>query len=423
VERFTLKNGVRVVLDPSPDHAAAVVIASRCGSRFEAPEHAGFSHMAEHFLLKATTRRFPTEHALVQTLDRMHAQANASTSPDLVMVWGTVKPRTLAALFSILAECFLHPRINEGLLDGEKGVEDAERTERHHDPDFRAFSLFLKNCYFGSPLAWHALGSANAVARCTAKDLRRFWYRITRPGNLVVAVSGSFDTARMRSAIARRFQHLRPSSSPEPNPFRITQRGRRIEVSRAGSPYSPVGLAIGFPVSGFESPDRLPLAVLANVLGGKDSARLPTELRDAGLAYYAKASSWHWNDVGYFLITTQCSRGKVVEATRRILAQLRSLREDGPTPVEFADAVRYLKDGAREQRHDCLHRAKLYAAQVANFGHPVSAAEYIRQLALLRRRHTLRYARRTFTNRRLNAALHGRLTRAQLAAWKSLLKL
>lgn len=422
MELFRLPNGLTVVLDPAPtDHRTAVAIASRLGSRYESRSSHGYLHLLEHFLLKSTNQRYSSEGALNEQFDRLYATVNATTSPDLVLVWGSVLPRRLPQLLSILAECFLHPRITEGLLESEKGVVNAEYHEHASDAYLRAFTLFLKGCFFDSPLGRHSIGHGGHNG-ASAKELRNLWKRLTRPGNLVVTVAGAFDPEEVRARIARRFGRLRPGATPLPDPYRITQR-RRTVTTELRPADTPVHLAFGFPVPGFSTPERLPLAVLANVLGGKDSARLPVQLREDGLVYQVKATSWHWFDVGYFLVQTACPRDNVVPVTKRILCELGHLKRGGLTRTEFDDAVRYLKDGAWENRLDPVHRAKLAAGQAVNFGTVVPAREYIRQLRALRRSTVIRCAKRTFTTRRLNAVLVGNPTRVQLTQWKSLLRI
>ena len=75
-----LDNGLRVII--SEDHYApvyAICVAYKVGSKDEHPGRTGFAHLFEHLMFRGTAAYPPQKYN--QTLNRMGAASNASTSP------------------------------------------------------------------------------------------------------------------------------------------------------------------------------------------------------------------------------------------------------------------------------------------------------------------------------------------------------
>lgn len=57
-QRTTLENGLRIVSQSMPGtRSVAVSVYVGAGSRYEAPDEAGISHLLEHLVFKGTTKR------------------------------------------------------------------------------------------------------------------------------------------------------------------------------------------------------------------------------------------------------------------------------------------------------------------------------------------------------------------------------
>ncbi len=68
-QKFTLKNGLRVIVAPMADtQTATVLVMTGVGSRYESRQENGLAHFLEHMFFKGTKKR-PTAFDISQELD------------------------------------------------------------------------------------------------------------------------------------------------------------------------------------------------------------------------------------------------------------------------------------------------------------------------------------------------------------------
>jgi len=74
-----LGNGLRVVVSPLPHlRAASIVVAFGVGSRHEAPEDSGLTHLLEHMVYRGTAR-FPTAYELNHAIESLGGDLDGAT--------------------------------------------------------------------------------------------------------------------------------------------------------------------------------------------------------------------------------------------------------------------------------------------------------------------------------------------------------
>src|SRR5882757_2853191 len=108
-----LPNGLRLITVPT-DYAniVAVYIVVQTGSRNEVePGHTGFAHLFEHLMFRGTQQYPPEKYN--QTLNRIGASSNASTSDDLTVYHTTFSKEDLDTVLSMEADRFQHLKYAE----------------------------------------------------------------------------------------------------------------------------------------------------------------------------------------------------------------------------------------------------------------------------------------------------------------------
>ncbi len=108
-----LPNGLRLVTVPT-DYAniVAVYIVVQTGSRNEVePGHTGFAHLFEHLMFRGTEKYPPEKYN--QTLNRIGASSNASTSDDLTVYHTTFSKEDLETVLAMEADRFQHLKYAE----------------------------------------------------------------------------------------------------------------------------------------------------------------------------------------------------------------------------------------------------------------------------------------------------------------------
>jgi zinc protease len=108
-----LPNGLRLITVPT-DYAniVAVYIVVQTGSRNEVePGHTGFAHLFEHLMFRGTPLYPPEKYN--QTLNRIGASSNASTSDDLTVYHTTFSKEDLDTVLGMEADRFQHLKYAE----------------------------------------------------------------------------------------------------------------------------------------------------------------------------------------------------------------------------------------------------------------------------------------------------------------------
>src|SRR5258705_5365853 len=101
-----LANGLRLVTVPTDfPNIVAVYIVVATGSRNEVePGHTGFAHLFEHLMFKGT-EQYPSE-KYNQTINRIGAASNASTSDDFTVYHTTFSKEDLDTVLAMEADRF-----------------------------------------------------------------------------------------------------------------------------------------------------------------------------------------------------------------------------------------------------------------------------------------------------------------------------
>jgi zinc protease len=108
-----LPNGLRLVTVPTDyPNIVAVFIVVQTGSRNEVePGHTGFAHLFEHLMFKGTGKFPPSRYN--QTLNRMGAASNASTSDDYTLYHTTFSKEDLETVLMMEADRFQNLKYTE----------------------------------------------------------------------------------------------------------------------------------------------------------------------------------------------------------------------------------------------------------------------------------------------------------------------
>src|ERR1700674_633108 len=108
-----LPNGLRLVTVPTDyPNIVAVFIVVQTGSRNEVePGHTGFAHLFEHLMFKGTEKFPPTKYN--ETLNRIGAASNASTSDDYTVYHTTFSKEDLEIVLMMEADRFQNLKYSE----------------------------------------------------------------------------------------------------------------------------------------------------------------------------------------------------------------------------------------------------------------------------------------------------------------------
>jgi predicted Zn-dependent peptidase len=210
-------------------------------------------------------------------------------------------------------------------------------------------NLFAEQAWGNGPLGRPIAGTVDSISTITREQVARFYRRHYRPANMVVAVAGNVDHAKVVRQVRRAFGRNDFLSGDEtPVTPRGGRRARRVHAGTvtARRPLEQVNLVLG--VNGMTRSDerRFALGVLNTALGGGTSSRLFQEVRERrGLAYSVFSFASHHADAGLVGVSVGCLPGKLDDVLSTVRAELAKVAQDGISEEELERGKGQLRGG------------------------------------------------------------------------------
>lgn len=191
-QRYTLKNGLRVILhEDNSTPLVAVSVLYDVGSRDENPKRTGFAHLFEH-LMFAGSAHVPDFDLPIQLAG---GENNAFTNNDMTNFYETVPAENLETLLWIESDRMLKLNINARSLNVQRKVVVEEFKETtlnepygdmwHHMSDM----VYTKHTY-----KWPVIGlTPEHIEKATLSDVRGFYKKFYVPNNAILVVAGNLS--------------------------------------------------------------------------------------------------------------------------------------------------------------------------------------------------------------------------------------
>ncbi|WP_436526568.1 M16 family metallopeptidase [Actinoplanes sp. HUAS TT8] len=281
VERFTLANGLRVVL--SPDRSAPVVgvaVVYDVGIRSEPEGRTGFAHLFEHLMFQGSENLEKLAH--FRHVQGAGGSFNGSTHLDYTDYFEVLPAGALERALFLEADRMRGPRLTEENLRNQVDVVKEEIRVNVLNRPYGGFPwLKLPPVMFKTfPNAHDGYGSFEDLESATVADAQGFFDRYYACGNAVLSVAGDFDVAEATVMIERHFGDVPARPAPvlpafdEPD---LDGERRESYTDRiAPLPAVAAGYRVPDPIGAFDA--YLPFSVLAEVLTDGDASRLVERL-------------------------------------------------------------------------------------------------------------------------------------------------
>jgi predicted Zn-dependent peptidase len=344
----------------------ALTVTLGGGSRWEAPDRAGWSHFLEHLVFKGAGEMDSRE--IVERIEREGGNINAATGHERTAFEVRGLEGSLDTALQVVADLVLRPTLDPTEIEREKDVVAQEIAEAFDTPDDHVFEMAQDKAYPGQALGRPILGSVAALKPARRKEVEAWRARLYAPDRMVVAVSGSVDAERLVEAVETRFGGAAATPAeavPEPATFGGGHAVLRRRIEQA----NVVFLA---PACGVADPAFPATRLLAEILGGGMASRLFQKAREElGLAYAVDAWLDSYAETGLLGVYAGCAPDRA-EALARVCAdQLADLARTGPTEDELARAKAVLVGGLMMSDESPAARAGRAATQTLIFGAPV----------------------------------------------------
>jgi len=336
-----LESGVRIVTEAMPSvRSVSLGFWIGTGSRYEADEQAGLSHLLEHLLFKGSERYASVQ--IDQIFDAMGAELNAGTGKETTSVYARVIDEHVPDAFEVMSDMVFAPALRE--IDSEREVILEEIAMYEDDPQEKVFDLLGEATFGDDPLGRAIIGRAEVISGTPVDGIAGFHRDRYRPGNVVISASGAVDHDEL-VRLARRRPALAAAPAPRRSgaasacapPARPRRRFERKDTEQYHVCLGGAGLSR-------HDPRRFALRVLDTIFGGTSSSRLFQEVREQrGLAYAVYSFTGAYQDTGQVGLYVGTRADNLVAALAVVGTELQRLRESPATPDELARAKENLK--------------------------------------------------------------------------------
>jgi zinc protease len=280
IERYTLDNGLRVVL--SPDHTLPVVSLNlwyNVGSRNEVPGRTGLAHLFEHMMFQGSQNVPDTQH--IALVERTGGSINASTWLDRTNYYTTLPASHLELALWLESDRlgFYLPALTQEKFDNQREVVKNERRQRVDNAPYGDWDERLQRLLYPADHPYHhsVIGSMDDLDAATLDDVAGFFRTYYAPDNGVLTLCGDFDGDEARRLIDRYFAPIPrgPGVPPLPGQPAVDPLHLGAEVRETVESAVPVPrLFIAYRIPPYGTQDYYVADIATELLAGGKSARL-----------------------------------------------------------------------------------------------------------------------------------------------------
>ena len=335
-----LDNGLRIVLIEDhklPTLYMQCVLLNR-GDALDPAELHGLATATAALLRSGTASR--TANALSEELDTLGGSLNgySSTLDSYVTVTGLSD--FIDPLLAIMSDVLLRPSFPEDELNRFKLRFVSQLQSQRASSNFAARERFYKAIYGDHPAGTIA-PPEDQVSKLTAADLKSFHEKYYRPNAALLFVAGDVSMKELLPKVKDAFGEWQPNDvvPPELPPVHAPDKSQVFVVNRTGSVQTSL-LMGSLGITG-DAPDRYPVGVMNQVLGGSAASRLFMNLReDKGYTYGAYSSSSRSRYPGVVAAYADVRTAVTAGAMHEFMFELKRIATEPVDAVELANAKR-----------------------------------------------------------------------------------
>jgi len=333
-----LPNGLTLIVQ---NHRAADIVAVylwvATGVRYETPESLGHAHFQEHMLFKGTDTFGPGY--IDRTVEGTGGRSNAFTSFDYTTFQILVPSEATATGIQLLDAMAFRSAFDPVQVKAEAEVISEEARIEADTPKSGIIRQLYGQVFGSHPYGRPVLGTAETRAAANQQNLKAFNHHFYTPENMTLVVVGPVDAGAVRAMVDRTFgKQSRTGYTPPSDPPLAPISG--IVTRTVERPEQQAYLALGWQAPSAADRDSSTLDLLATILGGSESSRLVTKLRD-GERIVTRVSVDNSTQKlgGMFYVQAQLEAADVARAEQRILEEIGRIQQEGPTEDERVLAV------------------------------------------------------------------------------------
>jgi len=409
-EKFTLANGLQVIVHEDPATTMAVVdVIYNVGSRDEDENLTGFAHLFEH-LMFGGSENIPS---FDTPLQKVGGENNAFTTPDLTNYYISVPAQNIETAFWLESDRMKQLAFNTQSLETQRKVVIEEFKQRYlNQPYGDVWLKFRPMIYQKHPYRWPTIGAGiQHIEEAQMSDVRAFFEKHYVPSNAVLVVAGRVKVDQVKALAEKWFSPIDAGIKPNRKLSQEPEQAedRRMEIV-ADVPANRIYKA--YPVIGRYEPGYYAIDLMSDLLGRGESSYLYEHLIQKqrifdSIGTYQTSS----NDPGLLIIQGQVSDDVTIEEAELALEQV--LRDFAETKVADKE-LQMVKNQSEASlvfgEVEVLNRA-MNLAMAANAGDVNLVNEESEKIAKVQASELEKWAQRLFIHGKSNTLLYKKIVK------------
>lgn len=383
LERYTLSNGLRIVLNPVPEATTVgVCVTYDVGSRDEQEGRTGIAHLFEHLMFQGSLNVAAGDHFGLVAARGGHA--NGEATKESTDYFTEIPSGELELVLWLEADRMFRLGLSRQSFEAQRAVILEELRQRHARDPFARGEVRLHELVFQRywPYEHPALGYRRDVESADYAWVRQFQERHYTPEGAVLAIAGGFDPSVARAWIEKYFGESSPDADVESpqaggSTLRLPrQTSERLSVLEEAAVKAP-GVFFGWRIPGARAEDHYALQLASLILSGSETSRLHEQLvLGDQLAQTVRSQTAGYSDADVFQIFVELNRRSTVDAMQKSLEKaLRGLAGAGPSELELQRARARLEVQWLQRLERARSRALSLARTESTFGNAALLAD------------------------------------------------
>lgn len=350
IERFTLQNGLRVVLAPDASvPQIAISVVYDVGSRNEERGRTGFAHLFEHMMFQGSRNVVRGEHFKLVTSHG--GLLNGTTSADRTAYFEVLPKNEIALGLWLEADRMKSLDVSVENFENQRAVVKEELRMRVDNQPYVPAQLRLQELVFRGyfPYEHAEPGSMRDLDAARFEWVKAFHDSHYAPNNAVLAIAGDFEVPAARALVERYFGNIgkKVIARFDPGPLPETTEPRDAIVLDAHAAFP--AMLDGWVVPPSRDPEHAALDVAAHVICDGDSSRLVrTLVHDRALAAEVDCGTTGRRGPDMFALSVKLAGApdappkpgvkaprKLDMVSKLVETELARLAKEGPTEAEL----------------------------------------------------------------------------------------
>lgn len=309
VEKYTLKNGMKVILVSNKEVPSICFRIFFCvGGKYESPGTTGISHLFEHMMFNGSKKYKPG--MFDKNLEENGGYSNGSTWNDFTNYWEEFNSDKLELVLDMESDRMQFLKLDNENLEQERYiVMEERRLSVDNNPQQKMEEELYANAFVSHLYRQPVIGWMNDLKNISLDDCINFYKTYYSPNNSILLLVGDFDKSQAKKLINKYFSKISKAKIPQHKKiFEPEQKSEKV-ITLFHEVELP-SLMIGYKSCSFSDSDFYALDLLANILSTGKSSRFNKILsEEKKLISEAFAYQDQTEEPGLFKIYAQ-ARGK-----------------------------------------------------------------------------------------------------------------